>query len=166
MKTTTTVSRMLAASALALGVATSALAAAPERPNCGANDRAPMEMQHRGGFADLRGIDLTPAQLTQLQSLRDAERKQMRDKGQALRDAHDALHKLTMSDAYTPSAAAELIAKISAAQSELVKLHADNANAIYKLLTPEQRTKLQQNELTGGPAGRNGRHSDGPGPRG
>ena len=73
----------------------------------------------------------------------------MREQGLALHDQHLALRKLVMSDAYTPATSAELIAKITAAQSEMAALHAEQGNKVYKLLTPEQRTKLQQNELTG-----------------
>ena len=50
---------------------------------------------------------------------------------------------------------AEIIAKITSAQSEMAKQRAEQGNQLYKLLTPEQRTKMQQNELTGQrPAGR------------
>ena len=157
MKTTTTVTRLLTVGVLALGVSLSAFAAGPASCGRAPNDRAPMEMHQRGGFADLRGIDLSAAQVAELRKLRDEQQKTMRDKGQALRDQHRALHDLVMSDAYTPAAAAEIIAKIGAAQSEMATLHADGANKLYKLLTPEQRTKLQQNELVGGRAGHGGR---------
>jgi Spy/CpxP family protein refolding chaperone len=103
---------------------------------------------------DLRGIDLSAAQVSQLSALRDEQRKLFADKGQAMRDQHDAMHKLVMSEAYTPAAAAEIIARIGAARSEMAKLHAEQGNKLYKILTPEQRTRLQQNELMGrGPMG-------------
>ena len=157
MKTTTTVTRLLTVGALALGVSLSAFAAAPESCDRGPRDRAPTGMHQRGGFADLRGIDLSAAQVAELRKLRDEEQKTMRDKAQVLRDQHRALHDLVMSDAYTPAAAAEIIARIGTAQGEMAKLHAEGANKLYKLLTPEQRTRLQQNELTGGGhAGRGG----------
>ena len=149
MKTPTTVSRLLAVSAVAFGIATSAMAAGPDHCGRGPDGRAPFGMHHRGGYTDLRGIDLSADQVTELSRLRDEEQKQMRDKVQALRDQHDALHKLVQSDAYTPAAAGEIIARISAAQGEMAGLHADQANRIYKLLTPAQRTKVQQNELVG-----------------
>ena len=150
MKTTTPVTRLLTVGALALGVSLNAFAAGPESCDRGPRDHAPMSMHQRGGFGDLRGIDLSAAQVAELRKLRDEEQKTMRDKGQALRDQHRALHDLVMSDAYTPAAAAEIIARIGTAQSEMAKLHAEGANKLYKLLTPEQRTKLQQNELVGG----------------
>jgi Spy/CpxP family protein refolding chaperone len=146
MKTKTTITRFVAVSALALGLAMAAPLSAYAANHGG---HGGMEMHHRGGFGDLRGIDLSADQVAQLGKLREAAKKQMREQGQALHDQHDALRKLTMSDAYTPAAAAELIAKITATQSEMAKLHAEHGNQLYKLLTPEQRTKLQQNELTG-----------------
>jgi Spy/CpxP family protein refolding chaperone len=151
MNTKITISRFVAVSALALGLSMAAPAFAASQDQCarGQRDRSPMEMQHRGGFGDLHGIDLSADQVAQLGKLREEAKKQMREQGLALRDQHDALRKLVMSDAYTPAAAAELITKISATQSEMAKLHAEQGNKVYKLLTPEQRTKLQQNELTG-----------------
>lgn len=151
MNTQTTISRFVAISALALGicVATPVFAGAQNQCERGSRDRGAMEMHHRGGFGDLRGIDLSAEQVAQLGKLREEEKKQLREKGQSLRDQHDALRKLVMSEAYTPAASADLIAKITAAQSEMAKLHAEQGNKLYQLLTPEQRTKLQQNELTG-----------------
>lgn len=158
MNTKTTISRFVAVSALALGIslAVPALAGAQEQCGRGPHDRPPMEARHGGMFGDLRGIDLSADQIAQLGKLREEAKKQMREQGLALHDQHLALRKLVMSDAYTPAAAAELIAKISAAQSEMARLHAEQGNQVYKLLTPEQRTKLQQNELTGGRSGGRG----------
>ena len=159
MNTKTTISRFVAVSALALGicVATPAFASAQNQCVRGPNDRPPMAAHHRGGmFGDLRGIDLSAEQIAQLGKLREEARKQMREQGLALHDQHLALRKLVMSDAYTPAASAELIAKISAAQSEMAKMHAEQGNKVYQLLTPEQRTKVQQNELTGGRSGGRG----------
>ena len=162
MKTTHTLSRFIAVSAVALGVslaAPSAFAGSRDQGARGPGDRPASEMHHRGGFPDLRGIDLSAEQVAQLAKLREAEKKAMREKGQSLRDQHDALRKLVMSDAYTPAAAAEMIAKLGVAQGEMAKLHAEQGNRLYKLLTPEQRTRLQQNELTGGAAMGHGRRS-------
>lgn len=146
-------SRFLAVSALALALPFSAMAAdrCGDRAGRGNDDRPGYSMHHRQGMMpDLRGIDLSAAQVAQLSAQRDEHRKQFAEKGLALREQHDALHKLVMSDAYTPAAAAEIIGKISALQTEMAKQHAEQSNKLYKLLTPEQRTRMQQNELTGG----------------
>ena len=146
MKTKLTISRFVAVSALALGLSMAAPAFAAS--HCGP-DRGAMQMHHGRGMPNLNGIDLSAAQVAQLGKLREEARKQMREQGLALRDQHDALRKLTMSEAYTPAAAAEIIAKITTAQSEMAKRRAEQGNQLYQLLTPEQRTKMQQNELTG-----------------
>ena len=132
--------RFLAVSAVALALPLSALAAGHnmDRDGRGDHDRGGFSMHHEQGMPGLRGIDLTAAQVTQLRAMRDEQKKAF-----------------VMSDAYTPAAAAEIIAKIGTAQTEMAKLHAEQANKLYKLLTPEQRTKMQQNELLGnGPMGR------------
>jgi Spy/CpxP family protein refolding chaperone len=158
MNTKTTISRFVAVSALALGISLAGPAFAGAQDQCarGTHDRPPMAAHHGGMFGDLRGIDLSADQVAQLGKLREEARKQMREQALALHDQHLALRKLVMSDAYTPAASAELIAKISAAQSEMARLHAEQGNKVYQLLTPEQRTKVQQNELTGGRSGGRG----------
>lgn len=155
MKTTIAFSRFIAVSALALGISLAAPSAFAGNRDQGArapHDRPSSEMHHRGGFPDLRNIDLSADQVAQLGKLREEEKKAMREKGQSLHDQHVALRKLVMSDAYTPAAAAEIIAALGAAQGEMARLHAEQGNKLYKLLTPEQRTRLQQNELTGAAA--------------
>ena len=153
-------SRFLAISAVTLALPFSALAAdrCGDRADRGDQDRAGYSMHHRQGMMpDLRGIDLSAAQVAQLSALRDEQKKQFAEKGLALREQHDALHKLVNSDAYTPAAAAEIIGKIGALQTEMAQQHAEQSNKIFKLLTPEQRTRMQQNELTGpGPMGHKG----------
>jgi Spy/CpxP family protein refolding chaperone len=151
MKTKTNITRFLAISTLALGIsmAAPAIAFAGGHGDRDGQQHSGMTMHHGRGMPDLRGIDLSAAQVAALSSLRDEQKKLSREKGLALRDQHDALQKLVMSDAYTPAAAAQIIDKIGAAQGEMAKLHAEQGNKLYKLLTPEQRTRLQQNELMG-----------------
>ena len=156
MKTNISISRFIAISSLALALPLSAFAIGQgnDRGGFSRHERPGVEMHQRQGMPDLRGIDLSAAQVSQLSALRDEQRKLFSDKGQAVREQHDALHKLVMSEAYTPAAAAEIIARIGATQSEMAKLHAEQGNKLYKILTPEQRTRLQQNELMGrGPMG-------------
>ena len=144
-------SRFLTISAVALALPFSAMAAdrCGDRAGRGDHDRPGVAMHHQGMMTNLRGIDLSAAQVTQLSALRDEQKKLSGEKHLALREQRDALHKLVNSDSYTPAAAAEIIGKIGALQTEMAKQHAEQSNKIYKLLTPEQRTRMQQNELTG-----------------
>ena len=148
----TNIFRSIAVSALVLTLPMTAFAFGRDNghhADRGGDNRPGIEMRHNQGMANLRGIDLSAAQLTQLSALRDEQKKVFADKGQAMRDQHDALHKLVMSDDYTPAAATEIIAKISVAQNEMARLRADQGNKLYKILTPEQRIRMQQNELMG-----------------
>ncbi|MEO8411806.1 MAG: Spy/CpxP family protein refolding chaperone [Propionivibrio sp.] len=169
MKTNFNVPRFLAISTLALALPLTAVAGGRHDGRWGDNDcdrRPAMEMRHQGGMAGLRGIDLTAEQVSALTKLRDEARKTFGEKRLALREQHTALHNLVMSDAYTPAAAAEIIAKITAAQSEMAQMRADQGNKVYQLLTPEQRTKMQQNDLMGrGSMGRSGKGDGGHGHR-
>ena len=152
MKNVINVPKFLAISAIALAVPFSAYAFGRGDNNCRAGDgnRPNIEMMRGGGMPGLRGIDLSADQVKQLASLREGQKTVFAEKFMAMREQRDALHKLVMSDGYTPNAAAELIAKTTALQGEMAQLHADQANALYKMLTPEQRTRMQQNELMGG----------------
>ena len=158
MKTNTNLTRFLAVSAIALAVPLSAMAYGRDdnRWERGDDNRPPMQMRHDGGMPNLRGIDLSAEQVSALSKLRDEQRKLFMEKGQALREQHDALRTLTMSEGYTKAAAAEIIDKISVAQTEMATLRAEQGNQLYKILTPEQRTKIQQNELMGGGSMRHG----------
>lgn len=150
MKTSMTISRFLAVSAIALAVPLSAMAYDRGSDRGDRGDKRPvMEARHHRGMPDLRGIDLSADQVAQLSKLRDEQRKTFAEKGLALREQHIALKKLVMSDDYTSAAADEIIGKISVAQAEMAKMHAEQGNKLYKILTPEQRTKMQQNELFG-----------------
>ncbi len=147
MKTKSKISRFLAISALALTIPMTAFAYGNDHGGRDGRGRSGSDMQQRQGMADLRGIDLNAAQTAQLTSLREEQKKLSTERNKALRDQRDALHKLVLSEAYTPTAAAEIIIKMGVAQTEMAKVHAEQSNKLYKLLTPEQRTKLQQNEL-------------------
>ena len=156
MKTNLNISRFLAISTLALALPMSALAKDDDndRSSCRKQDRQSIEMHHGKGMPELRGIDLSAKQVTELTALRDEQRKSFNEKAQAMHEQRDALKKLVMSDAYTPAAATQIIAKISVAHAEMATLQAEQGNKLYKILTPEQRTKMQQNELmASGPMG-------------
>ena len=147
MTSNLTISRFLAISTLALALPMTALAKGNDSDRCAAHNRQNVEIHHGHGMPELRGIDLTAAQVAKLTELRDAQRKTFADNAALLHEQHDALNKFVMSEAYTPEAAREIIAKIGAVQSEMARLHAEQSHKLYEILTPEQRTRLQQNEL-------------------
>ncbi|MBK5914279.1 Spy/CpxP family protein refolding chaperone [Rhodocyclus purpureus] len=142
-----TASRFLAVSAIALALPLSALA--HEHGGHGMHQRAAAERCQGAGMPGLHGIDLSAEQVSQLAALRDEQRKGFAESAKDLREQRDALRKLAASDAYTPAAAAEIGERIAAAEKERAKLQAERTHRVYALLTPEQRTRLQQNELLG-----------------
>ena len=147
MTSNLTIFRFLAISTLALALPMTALAKGNDSDRCAAHNRQNVEIHHGHGMPELRGIDLTAAQVAKLTELRDAQRKTFADNAALLHEQHDALNKFVMSEAYTPEAAREIIAKIGAVQSEMARLHAEQSHKLYEILTAEQRTRLQQNEL-------------------
>ena len=147
MTSNLTISRFLAISTLALALPMTALAKGNDSDRCAAHNRQNVEIHHGHGMPELRGIDLTAAQVAKLTELRDAQHKTFADNAALLHEQHDALNKFVMSEAYTPEAAREIIAKIGAVQSEMARLHAEQSHKLYEILTAEQRTRLQQNEL-------------------
>ena len=143
-----TASRFLAVSAIALALPLSAMA--HEHGGRGMHDRPAAERCQGAGMPGLRGIDLSAEQLSQLTALRDEQRQRFAENAKDLHEQRDALRKLSLSDAYTPAAAAEIGERIAAAEKEMAKLQAERTHRLFALLTPEQRTRLQQNELLGG----------------
>lgn len=142
-----TASRFLAVSAIALALPLSALA--HEHGGHGMHDRTAAERCQGAGMPGLRGIDLSAEQVSQLAALRDEQHQSFVENAKALHEQRDALRKLSLSDAYTPAAAAEIVERIAAGEKEMAKLQAERTHRVYALLTPEQRTRLQQNELLG-----------------
>lgn len=157
------VARFLALSAVALSVPMTVLAAATDgatpdqsRPAASMDDwGGPHHHGHhdrhggREGFGGpgmmmLHGLDLTEAQRTQVKTLMDAQRQAFADKAKAMHDARVELAKLAMSDAYNARKAGDLATSLAQKESDLAKLMAEQGNKVYQILTPEQRTKLQQ----------------------
>ena len=149
-----TASRFIAVSALALALPLSALA---HEHGGGMHEHFASAHCQDAGMAGLRGIDLSAAQLSQLTALRDEQQKAIADNARLIYEQRLALHKLAASDSYTPAAAAEIVERIAAAEKEMAKLHAERTHRLYSLLTPEQRTRWQQNELLGAGPMRHGR---------
>jgi Spy/CpxP family protein refolding chaperone len=94
----------------------------------------------RAHFADLQ---LTEAQRDKLFELRHAQAPAMRAQLKELRAARTELRALAMSDRYDEARAAQLGDRAAKAQTRLALLQAKGQNEFYKVLTPEQRQKLE-----------------------
>jgi len=148
--------KTIAFGALALGLTATSFAQGVDgsQPE---NGPAPGEMHggphgmghHKHGLPFMRGIDLTPAQSAQLKQMHQKQHEQAAAKHKALREQHQALAKLVMSDSYSPAKADKIIAQIGAIQADMERQRAESGHQLYQILTPEQRVKLQQNLAKG-----------------
>ena len=106
-----------------------------------------------GGFGfgprAMRGLDLSEEQRDKVFELRHAAAPKFREQGKVLREARRELRALSMSDGYDEAKAAVIGERAAKAMSEMATLHARNANAFWKLLTPEQREKLAERQSRG-----------------
>lgn len=105
------------------------------------------EMGMRGGHGMnrmLRGLDLTEAQRDQIFQLRHAQAPALREKSKELRDIRKELQEATMSEQYDEARVRALSDNAARAMAELIEMRARLQNQIYQLLTPEQRTKLEE----------------------
>jgi periplasmic protein CpxP/Spy len=125
--------------------------------------------QRRVAFLTER-LSLTPAQQTQVTAILNSGEASGASTRDTMKAAHDSLNTAVQSgDAAAMEQAATTIGNLTA-QSTLARAKTDAA--IYKMLTPDQRTKYTQMQAEmgrGGPRGRGGRGGgaeDGGGPGG
>jgi protein CpxP len=133
--------RFLAVSAFALAVPLSALA--DQGPGRGPD--------HHGGrppeamiFHLLHGVDLSEPQRTQIKTLADAQREQMQTAMQSVHSQRQALRQLALSDKYDAAAVKAASEQLGRAEGDIARLAAEGVQKVYAVLTPEQRTSLQQ----------------------
>lgn len=86
-------------------------------------------------------LDLTDAQVAQIQQIKSDQHTSMRADHQQMRSLHQQLQALVASDTFDEAKAQSVIAQIQQLQSAQMLAHAKEMNAIYKVLTPQQKTK-------------------------
>jgi protein CpxP len=124
-------------------------------------------VQRRVAFLTDR-LSLTPAQQTQITAILNSADANGSTSRASMKTAHDSLNAAVQAgDPAAMEQAATTVGNLTA-QSTLARAKTDAA--IYKLLTPDQRTKyaqMQSDMGRGGPRGRGGRGGDeGAGPGG
>lgn len=92
----------------------------------------------------LRGLDLSEAQRDQIFQLLHAQAPAMREKGKELRESRRELQEAAMSEQYDEARVRSLSDNAARAMAEMMEMRARTQNQIYQLLTPEQRTKLEE----------------------
>ena len=92
----------------------------------------------------LASLSLTEDQQDRVFAILHGAAPALREQGKVLQKALDALRGLSLSPQYDESRGRSLAAVVGNAESELVLLHAHADQQIYLLLTPEQRTQLEE----------------------
>lgn len=142
------VANFLLASSAALGIAPLALA----------QGAAPMEMDgpmhggmgmHHGGQRGgpgmmLRGLDLAEAQRDQIFKIHHDQVPAMREQMKQVRHAREDLMKIASADRFDDARARQAADTLAKAVSAMAVMHAQTANRVRALLTPEQRAKIDE----------------------
>jgi periplasmic protein CpxP/Spy len=91
-----------------------------------------------------RMLDLTDQQKQQLASARKSEQDRMKPYREQIAAAHKQIEADVASGNFNEEKARSLLAQSAQARTELELSHARMQAAMYNLLTPEQRTKLNE----------------------
>jgi Spy/CpxP family protein refolding chaperone len=97
-----------------------------------------------GGRMALHFLDLTEAQKAQIETIQETEDAKEQAFHDKLRDAHDALEAATAQGQFNEAQVRTLAAAIAQNEVELTVIRTRKDAAIYQVLTPEQRAKLDQ----------------------
>jgi Spy/CpxP family protein refolding chaperone len=125
------IASFLVASSAAFGLSTHALA--QEHPG-----------RHGGPMMELRSLDLTPDQQAQVKKIFEEQKGAMRTQMEQQRSAHEELRKLSAAETFDASRARQLADQEGKAHAELALIGAQAMSKVRAVLTPEQRTKLDQ----------------------
>jgi Spy/CpxP family protein refolding chaperone len=91
-----------------------------------------------------RHLDLSDGQKAQIKSLAEAERERVKPFAEQLREAHQAWREATAKGQFNEAQVRALAQSQTQARVELTVSRARLQSAIYQVLTPEQRAKLEQ----------------------
>ncbi len=86
-------------------------------------------------------LDLTDAQVAQIKQIQSERKASAQADHQQMKSLHEQLHALVVSDNFDEAKASALIAQIQQQEGARMLEHAKEMNAIYKVLTPQQKAK-------------------------
>ncbi len=124
---------LLAAGSLALAV-----------PTVQAHSDGPRAEMRGGGMRMLRGLDLTQEQREQVRKIFQEQSPAVRDRMEAARKAQQDLRALALSPNFDSGRARDLADTAAKAHADAAVARAEAMSKVFALLTPEQRTKLEQ----------------------
>jgi periplasmic protein CpxP/Spy len=100
---------------------------------------------HGGGILHgLRGLDLTDTQKEEIRSILEASREDNADTRQALHEARKALHEAVRVTPFDEAGVRIAAAALADLEADQAVERARTFNAVYDVLTPEQRTELAE----------------------
>lgn len=150
MKNTRVLSTLLIAGSLALTIPFAAQARPGGMDGCHhAKAVKHGEFGKRGDFARrggafMHGLDLTEAQRDRIFEVRHAAAPTLREKGKEAYAARKALREASKPGAFDEAKVREASAKLAQAQADLTVERLRVQQQMYAVLTPEQRTKVEQ----------------------
>ena len=110
----------------------------------GHHHRGHHRMGHRGGFENLRGLNLTEEQRDKIFVIRHAAAPAAHEVMKEISAARKSLRELSRADTFDEAKAQEAADKQGAAFSKMALLRAKTQNQVHAVLTPEQRDQLKQ----------------------
>jgi periplasmic protein CpxP/Spy len=99
---------------------------------------------HGGEMRGLRALDLTEAQRDQIFKIHHDQAPAFRDQMKKLRASRQDLQKLARADKFDQAAVRRAADAQGKALSDLAVMRAQTASQVRQVLTPEQRSKLDQ----------------------
>lgn len=139
----TQVKKFLLASSFALGLGPLAANEASAQPMGEGMDGG---MHRRGGemMMHMRALNLSEAQQDQIFKIHHDSMPAMREQMKQVRKARLELQQLAMADKFDDAKARQLADQQAKAMASLAVMHAQTANRVRQLLTPEQRQKFDE----------------------
>lgn len=113
----------------------------------GRHHAGPEGMRMGKGMEFLRGVRLTDAQRDQIFNLMHQQAPVMRDKAKALSRSRQELRALALSPQFDEARARSLSDGLAAGIADMAMTRARNANAVWQLLTPEQKSQVEARRL-------------------
>lgn len=98
----------------------------------------------RGGDRIFRQLDLTDAQKTQIKALHEKQRDEAKANHDQLRAIREQMRPLIENSAFDETAVRALLAKETQLMTEMQVVDARTRNAVFNLLTTEQKAKLAE----------------------
>src|SRR3954468_2596148 len=139
--------KTIAAALCAGGLALTMGAQAQSAPEGGQQHGGMQHMRHHGGGDEMRGLqalNLSEAQRDQVFKIHHDQAPAFRDQMKKVRASREELQKLARADKFDAAAVRRAADAQAKSLSDIAVMRAQTASQVRQVLTPEQRTKLDQ----------------------